>query len=269
VPLPENFTAARVADALTGRTIERSVRRIIKYGYLGSSKIYNFAYFANNYGWMYGSTIYIHGNIGSNADLGFQSSPTINGTLFAATNPDMGAAGVVKSGGSFCMPAKQTLSSYVAGPAGRTGTFPILPANPAYTEDSNFNGILNTGEDKNGNKIIDKIDFSLGYGGNQQIQTGQKPLDVPYLGDLQYFKDLANTYARPANPAIGDAGGQGGIVKQLKAPGLDPTNANNYNILINQTNGHGVYGDQAGGNGEGGQPSQRGGGGGNGCVCWK
>ncbi|MCW8133341.1 MAG: hypothetical protein KIS92_23555 [Planctomycetota bacterium] len=226
-------TWARFRDALTDRYIEREVKRVVRYSVVSDNKIYDFAYFANNYGWMYGSPIYIHGNMGSNGDLGFQGGPTVNGLLYASLNPAIGATGVIKSGGGFTMPNKQSLTAYRAGPAGMsTGDPMVLPANPAYTEDLNNNGALNAGEDTNGNGILDQIDYNLGYKGIQDIQTGQKPLDIPYLGDLNYFKGIANSAPRSPRPDIGDSGGTGGVIKQLKAPGLDPTDPNNYNILV-------------------------------------
>lgn len=247
--IAELKTWARFKDALTDRYIERQVKRVVRYSVVSDNKIYDFAYFANNYGWMYGTPIYIHGNMGSNGDLGFKSGPTVNGLLYASLNPAIGATGVIKSGSGFGMPNKQTLTAYRAGPAGMTAGDPmVLPANPAYSEDVNANGALNTGEDTNGNGILDQVDYSLGYKGIQDLQTGQKPLDIPYLGNLDYFKGLANAANRDPRPDIGDPGGTGGVIKQLKAPGLDPTDPNNYNILVGGS-GDSVYGNDSSENG--------------------
>jgi len=236
---------SQVPDALRGRNIEKEVRRVVRFSVVANNKIYDFAYFANNYGWMYGGTIYIHGSMGSNGNLGFQSGPTVNGLLYAAINPAIGANGTISGTANY-----QNLVNYRAAPAGMTTGDPmVLPPNPSYTEDVDNNGSLTTAEDVNHNKVLDSIPYSLGYKGVQDIQTGQQPLDIPYLGDLQYYKDLANTVTRPARPDIGDPGGTGGVVKQLKAPGLDPTVASNYNIIVNQSGTDAVYGDDATENG--------------------
>ncbi|MCZ7648051.1 MAG: hypothetical protein M5U26_22790 [Planctomycetota bacterium] len=236
---------ARMLDPLSGRYLYRQVRRFVKYGVIGDSKIYDFAYFANNYGWMYGTPIYIHGNIGSNGNLGFSGGPTINGLMYAAINPAINAAGVING-----VPTYQTLTQYRAGPKGiATTDQQVLPANPAYSEDTNNNGALNSGEDTNGNGILDKIDYKLGWKGIYEPVTGQKPLDIPYLGDMAFFKNEANNTVRPERPDIGDAGGTGGVIKQLKAPGLDPTDPNNYNYIVGGPGKDSVYGNDADENG--------------------
>ncbi|MBE7465799.1 MAG: hypothetical protein HS116_20180 [Planctomycetes bacterium] len=242
---------ARVLDSLSGRYIERQVRRVVKYSVTGDNKVFDFAYFANNFGWMYGSPIYIHGNMGSNGNLGFKSGPTVNGMLYAALNPAIGATGSVLNTGGHTDPVYQTKAQYLAGPRGMTaGDQQVLPLNPAYTEDVNYNGALTAAEDVNSNGILDQIDFSLGYKGIQEKMTGQKPLDIPYLGDMNYFKSLANTAARPPRPDVADPGGTGGVIKQLKAPGLDPTVDTNYNYIVGGPGKDAVYGNDADENGK-------------------
>ncbi len=241
---------ARVQDELTGIWTERQVRRIAKYASTlsvsvteGPSQTFDFAYFVNNFGWMWGSPIYIHGNVGSNANLSFKYGPTVNGYLYASLNPDLNSNGEVLNG----MPIADTLTSYWA-KAGSGSFYP--PTNPAWSEDVNDNGVLDPGEDTDGDGELDFLDYSMGFPGisserPRQVLTGQSPLDVPYLGDLDIYKNKAETYLRPTRSDLGEAGGTfGGVIKQLKAPGLDPTNEDNYNILVD-----GIYGDQDGENG--------------------
>lgn len=224
---------ARFPDAMLGRYIEREIRRVIKYSTNGNNKVYDFAYFANNYGWMYGTPIYISGSMGSNGDIGFSGNPTVNGDLYAATNGPLGAPGKVN--GSYLT---QSSTSYLTNPSGMAASDPsawnnlVLPGNPAY-------------KTTNAQGQTTQIDFPLGFSGTSTKNQYQNPLDMPYLGDLSYYKQEANAFQRPANPAVGDAGGTGGQVKQLKAPGLDPTDPNNYNIIINTAGNNAVYGDNA------------------------
>jgi len=74
-------------------------------------------------------------------------------------------------------------------------------------------------------------------------------LDMPYLGNLEYFKVAANEHTRPPRADIGDAGGTGGYIKQLKAPGLDPTDGANYNYLVGGPGKDAVYGNNTDENG--------------------
>lgn len=228
---------ARFPDAMLGRMIDREVRRIIKFSTNGNNKVYDFAYFANNYGWMYGTPIYISGSMGSNGDIGFSGNPTVNGDLYAAANGPLGAPGNVN--GTYLT---QTLASYLSNPSGMAASDPaawnnlVLPGNPAY-------------KSTNAAGQTTQIDFNLGFGGTSTKNQKQTPLDMPYLGDLSYYKQEANAFNRPANSAIADTGGVGGVVKQLKAPGLDPTVASNYNVIINSAGGNASYGDNTGENG--------------------
>lgn len=233
---------ARVQDAMKARYAYRKLRKLIRYGYELASKTFDFVYFANNYGWMYGNTIYTYGNMGSNADLGFRNSPTCDGFLYAARNPALGAMGVVRMGGGFDYPRFDTLSQYRS--IGST-TPSMRPSNPAWTEDLNGNGVLDSGEDTNTNGIIDSTPYSLGYTGTQDRLVSQDPLNMPFLGNLSVYKDQAIPYLRPNRPDLGEYGaGVGGIVKQLKAPGLDPSNPANYNVIVDK-----IYGNDSGENG--------------------
>lgn len=229
-------TLARVSDERRGETVTRRIQRVVRYG-LGPSRVFNFVYFANNYGWMYGTPLYLYGAMGANGDLGFSGGPTVDGDLFAATNPDLGAAGEVNG-----TARHDTLDQYRN--LGDADSL-LRPTNPAWTEDLNGNGILDPGEDVNGNGKLDEVEYKIGYDGKQTPFEHQDVIDMPYLGDLALYKSLSADYTRPPRPDLGEPGGtKGGIVKQLKAPGLDPTDPDNYKIIIDQT-----YGDDANENG--------------------
>ncbi|HYF50434.1 MAG TPA: hypothetical protein VEJ63_13575 [Planctomycetota bacterium] len=231
-------TTARVPSAMNGRMVTRRVEQVVRYG-LGPAQVFDYVYFANNYGWMYGNPLYLYGNMGANGNLGFAGDPTVDGKLFAAVNTAIGAAGVVNGNARFdSLDAYRGLAS---------GNKLMRPTNPAATpEDANRNGRLDPGEDTNGNGKLDNYEYEVGYGGTQPRGERQDQINMPYLGDMQMYKDLATATHRPARPEIGEATQQvGGIVKQLKAPGLDPTDPANYNIIIDKT-----YGYQANQNGK-------------------
>jgi len=223
-------TVASVPNAMNGRMATRRVEQIVRYG-LGPATVFDYVYFANNYGWMYGNPLYLYGNMGANGNLGFGGDPTVDGKLFAAANSAIGAAGVINGNARF-----DSLDQYraLAGPNRL-----MRPTNPAATpEDANGNGRLDAGEDANSNGKLDNYDYEVGYGGTQPKAERQEAIDMPYLGDMQMYKDLAAATQRGARPDVGEAAvGTGGIVKQLKAPGLDPADPDNYNIIIDKTYG--------------------------------
>jgi hypothetical protein len=197
----ELISTARVAPDIFNRTgqpeeknrwMYRAVRQVVRFNFTQPSKTFDFAYFANNYGWMYdngSSVIRIYGNMGANGDLGFSGAPIIDGFLYAALNASITATGVVNGQAAL---RKDTLPVYRAGaglPAAETSL--LMPGNPGYTEDVNNNGVLNAGEDSNGDGKINSIEYPAGYDGNQTLYTKQTPLDMPYLGDLTHYKDMA------------------------------------------------------------------------------
>jgi hypothetical protein len=231
----ELISSARVAPEVFNRTglpeekarwMYRTVRQVVRFNFTRPSKTFDFAYFANNFGWMYdngSSVIRIYGNMGANGDLSFSGKPYVDGFLYAALNPAISAAGVINGSAALM---KDTMSSYRAGaglPAAEQAN--LMPGNPGYTEDINNNGVLNAGEDTNGDGKINSVEYAPGYDGTQTQYTKQAPLDMPFLGDLKRYKDLAVA--------------ETGSIKQLKKGG-NPANEADWDVIVN-----GVYGTDA------------------------
>jgi hypothetical protein len=80
---------------------------------LSRSQVFDYTYFVNNYGWMYGfqpSWLIINGDMRANGDMEFKDGmPTVNGSIYAAHNTKLtpGAAGLVNDG-----PVKWANSNY-------------------------------------------------------------------------------------------------------------------------------------------------------------
>jgi hypothetical protein len=263
-------------DTWQRRKVVRKIERIVTYG-LEPAEVFDFVYFANNYGWMYGAGLNLWGNMGANGNLGFSGSPKVNGRLFAAKNPAIGAAGIVT--GRSSLKYLDTASQYLTYAANNPMLRPLekyawqgedlnnngildagedqpRPPNGVLDdgEDTNANGILDAGEDKEipANGILDQArTYDIGYDptrapgdavqplGAHQMKEKAPKIDMPYLGDLSMYRDLATSYARPVRTEFGETAPTfGGIVKQLKAPGLDPTNPDNYNVIVDGTYGY-------------------------------
>ncbi len=225
-------TWARVPDELHGHSVVRKIRRVVRFE-LGPASAFDYAYFANNYASISGKKLTIHGSVGANGNVDLGGGPVINGSIFASVNSELGSLGTVNGTAKH-----DPFDSYKV--IGNSNPF-LRPTNPtAPPEDTNHNGKLDAGEETNNNGKLDSFSYLMGYDGNQAVKTMQNQEAMPDFSNLDYYREIAGTFVRPARPDLGEAGGTlGGIVKQLSAPGLDPTVAANYVTLVDQTYGFG------------------------------
>jgi hypothetical protein len=223
-------TWARVTDEMHGRSVLRKIQRVVRFE-LGPASAFDYAYFANNYASISGQKLSIYGSVGANGNVDLSDNPLIDGSIFASVNPEVSSLGTITGTAH-----SDSLSSYKA--LGN-GDSKIRPTNPtADPEDKNKNGKLDPGEDANGNGKLDNFAYIAGYDGTQPVKPMQNGEAMPDFGGLDYYRDLAAAYIRPSRPDLGEPGGAtGGIVKQLSAPGLDPTVPGNYRVLVD-----GAYG---------------------------
>lgn len=129
---------------------------------LGPSPVFNYAYFVNNFGWLWGGGITTNGDVRSNGNFSFNGSPEINGDIYASVNPALGATGDITGNSK-----NVTLSQYASqAPERARPSNPTDPSNP----DTAYEG---------------------GYNGSSQRFPNQSVLNMPYLGDLQNYRDLA------------------------------------------------------------------------------
>ena len=89
VPVVATATYACPDGLSASATIQETVRFAT-----GQSKVFDYAYFVNNYGWMSGSSIRINGDMRANGDVSLSGS-TVNGFVCAAANDEVGATGAV------------------------------------------------------------------------------------------------------------------------------------------------------------------------------
>jgi len=158
------------------RWVYTTVQELVRFNFAEQSRVFDFAYFVNNYGWMFddgSGCIKLFGNVGANGDLDFRGAPLVDGSMFAAYNPALNSPGNVNGQDHV---KYDTLSQYLSFINSQSqplcSMFP--PTNPAYTDD---NGV--------------PIQFTPGYSGDLTQYTRQQPLNMPYLGDLSTFKSMA------------------------------------------------------------------------------
>lgn len=149
--------------------ITRTVRSVIRYS-LEPSRVFEYAYFVNNFGWFWGGGITGNGDIRSNGDFSFGGNPTVNGDIYASTNPDLGANGDI-TGNSM----NKTIAQYR-----NQADDEARPTDP--TADP---------QDIDGDGIDEEFPYPDGYGGNSERFPNQEVLEMPYLGNLQSYRNLA------------------------------------------------------------------------------
>ena len=88
-------TASRVTGS--GTPVSVTIAERVAFG-VDRSKVFDYAYFVNNYGWFEGSTITANGGVRANGDMSLSQSPKVNGDVFAARNDELNVPGDIKNG---------------------------------------------------------------------------------------------------------------------------------------------------------------------------
>ncbi len=150
--------------------ITKKITAVIRYE-LVPSVVFDNAYFVNNFGWFWGNTITTQGDVRANGDFSFGSySPTVNGDIYAAENPDISASGNIIGDNDF-----QSISDY------RSDAQPeARPTNPSADP-----------QDIDGDGTDEEFPYEDGYDGNSEKFANLESVNMPYLGDLQEYKDVA------------------------------------------------------------------------------
>jgi len=141
--------------------MSRTITETVQFG-TQPSKVFDYAYFINNFGWMYGSTITLNGDVRSNRNFSFSSSPKLNGDVYASLDPTTGAAGVVN--GTYNSDSLSTWYNRTVSSTMRT-----RPGNPAISGGANY---------------------TPGYKGTSTKYQYQSELTMPYIPSLDGYKTL-------------------------------------------------------------------------------
>jgi len=160
VTLQATATQKSPAGVVVAKTIEETV----EFG-MRRSSVFDHAYFVNNYGWFQGTGCTANGNIRSNGDMYLDSYSYINGNAFAAPNSELSAAGhiTVSGGGST---RHLSIGDYWAS----AGTW-ARPTTPTSSDAADT--------------------WAMGYDGSSSLYMYQQTLEMPYLGDLSGYREVA------------------------------------------------------------------------------
>ena len=88
-------TASRMTG--NGMLVSVTLAERVSFG-VDRSKVFDYAYFVNNYGWFEGSTITANGAVRANGDMSLSQSPKVNGDVYAAVNDELGVPGDITNG---------------------------------------------------------------------------------------------------------------------------------------------------------------------------
>ena len=171
-----------------GGTVSSSTIEERIYFALMRSRVFDNAYFVNNYGWFQGSSITANGDVRANGNLYLDSGCTVNGRAFAARNDELNVIGTIQNKGKM-----QNQSTYWS----NCGNF-ARPSSPTWTGGDYYGGGYEAP------LSVTTADL------NNRLYPYQDELTMPYISDLgEYIK-----YAQ-------DSGGKlsGGISYKLDSNG--------------------------------------------------
>lgn len=123
------------------------------------SNVFMYAYFVNNYGWLHGASINMWGDVRSNGNMSLKSNPYINGDVYASKNLALGTMGLIDGAWKYY----------------DTSMYPKKATDGARPLTSK------------------EQPFAFGYTGEVNPLERERPLEMPFLGELDDYKDLANS----------------------------------------------------------------------------
>jgi hypothetical protein len=170
-PSADVFQYARVTLQATasgvspsGISISKTIEETVEYA-LRRSSVFDYAYFVNNYGWFQGSGCTANGNIRANGNMELDSLSYINGVAYAAPNAELGAAGNINVIGG--------------------GTTRFMSRNEYWSNSGLSARPTSPAADGAGA-------WAMGYEAKSGLYAQQETLEMPFLGDLDGYRTVAN-----------------------------------------------------------------------------
>ena len=199
------------ASRNTGNGIPVSVTLVERVAFgVDRSKVFDYAYFVNNYGWFEGSTITANGGVRANGDMSLSQSPKVNGDVYAAVNEELGVPGDITNG-TGTMDNKNTYRSSQYGTNDRARPLQKSPNDGGYDAPDTvtsadltkrLHGNLAEGIDM---PWISGLNDYIAYGQEAEMQSTLSQGGVYYIDNRLSNRNGANYgYYQGAGPS-GDA----------------------------------------------------------------
>ena len=157
----------------------------------GQSRVFDNAYFVNNYGWMSGNFT-INGEFRANGNVSLKNGAVVNGFIYAAANDYIGAAGTVTVSSSSIYNQSKYRSSSSTSTRSRydTGNLDELGSySAAYQSGTISKATWSDAQQKyvSGSRTVDETRAIV----NEQAD----PVEMPFVSDLQSYIDYARDFA--------------------------------------------------------------------------
>ena len=166
--------------------VSRTVQEVVTFG-LEMTRIFDYIYFINNFGWFWGSSITANGDVRANGNFSFRYNPIVNGDAYGAVNPNIPGSGDVE--GSWRNWSRSTYANNAPDSAR-----PMNPANNSST-----------------NQII----WPMGYDEAVAELPFHQTLDMPYLGDLSTYENYARTYDGTVQQRTGNGNSRSTLIDNV------------------------------------------------------
>lgn len=178
VTIRATATRQNPGGTVSASTVEERIRFALM-----RSRVFDHAYFVNNYGWFQGSTITANGDVRANGNLYLDSGCTVNGHAYAAKNDELNVIGSIQNTGKM-----QNLSTYwsTCGTSAR-------PSSPTCTGGDYYGG-----------------GYDPAVSVTDRLHPYQDELTMPYISELGEYV----TYAQESGGNI-----SGGVSYKLDAEG--------------------------------------------------
>ena len=176
------FVAKAERTAL-GTTVSSTVAETVRFAQQ-RSKVFNNAYFVNNYGWFQGTGCTANGDVRANGDMYLDSSCKVNGKVYAARNEELGVNGDITNYGKM-----DTYSTYKSTTYGSSNSARPLYRDP-NTGGSNAGGY--EAPDTNPTTAMLKARINA----NEELSV-----EMPYIGDLSSSASAYREWAQELHAA--------------------------------------------------------------------
>ena len=209
-------TASRVTG--NGMSVAVTVAERVLFG-VDRSKVFDYAYFVNNYGWFEGSTITANGGVRANGDMSLSQSPKVNGDVYAAVNEELGVPGDITNG-TGTMDNRSTYRSSQYGTTDRARPLQKSADDGGYNAPETVTSSDLTAR-LHGN-LAEGIDMPWISGLNEYIEYGKELKSTLKQGGTYYINN-----ANPGDPNYGYYQGTG--------PSGDPSFPDNHALVLEGT----------------------------------
>jgi len=179
-------TASRVTG--NGIPVSVTIAERVSFG-VDRSKVFDYAYFVNNYGWFEGSTITANGGVRANGDMSLSQNPKVNGDVYGARNDELGVPGDIKNG-TGTMDNKNTYRSTQYGTSNRARPLQKSSDDGGYDAPDTVTSAALT-KRLHGN-LREGLDMPWISGLNEYIEYGKELKSTLFQGG-KYYVNNANS----------------------------------------------------------------------------